>query len=445
MKDTPKQIAIRKGISQRFQSNLPDRISNFLYLKVWCGTSPRASRRSRFCHGFIKILSIVFLKTVQDAVTFRARGLALTVALAMVPMLALGTAILKGVGISEETQYLAHALFDRIVVSSMPPGEDSLEQIRPGIHGSPDPATKTERAGRSLVIHVQEVVDKLFDYINRTDFATLGFVGTVAILILVASFFSHLEASMNAIWEVTKGRSLWKRSINYLAVLILLPIAMNLGIAAMAVLQSSTLTAKLEGLLPKPWMISFLLKMFPAIVVTGTFAALYRFLPNTTVSIRFSVAGGLLAGISWLLVLSLYINLQLGVARYNAIYGSFATVPLVLLWIYMGWVIFLIGAELVFAFQMWREYEPRSRLPSDDSRLALSVALFTAVKQAEALGRSLDVKGLGEILNQPDDAVSGALKDLERIGFIRKRGAAVVSVPGMERPGHRPPPEHASP
>ena len=117
----------RNSTSKRSQSNLSGRISSFLYRKVWSAPPSSASRILLFRNVFIKIISIVFLKIVQDAVTFRARGLALTVVMAMVPMLALGTAILKGVGISEETQHLAHEFFDRIVISNAPPADAMVD------------------------------------------------------------------------------------------------------------------------------------------------------------------------------------------------------------------------------------------------------------------------------------------------------------------------------
>ena len=393
----------------------------FLYRKVW---SENSSGTYSFPMALIKILSIVIFKVMQDTVMFRARGLALTAVLAIVPMLALGTAILKGVGISEETQHFAHAFFEKMVISGTLPPEhaaDTEKTAHTGIRVPPTSDTEKEKSLQNLVIHVQQIVDKIFAYVNRTDFATLGFAGTLVILILVASFFAHLEDSMNTIWEVQKGRSPWKRGVNYMAVLILLPIAINLGFAAMAVLQSPTLMAKLKTVLPNPWMVSLLLKMLPAVVVSGTFAALYKFIPNTSVSTLFSISGGLLAGITWLLVLLVYINLQLGVARYNAIYGSFATVPLILLWIYMGWVIFLIGAELVFAFQVWRDYEPCVHLFSTERQLALVIEVFTVLKREQGLGRSMDIEGLAKILKHPVDRIAAALEDLERIGFVGKR------------------------
>jgi membrane protein len=430
------------GVSTRLQPNSTGRIPAFLYRKVWSEAPSNVSKTSFFRNALVKILSIVVLKVMQDAVMFRARGLALTAVLAIVPMLALGTAILKGVGISEETQHLAHAFFDRMVISSTPSPEDAAEpekDVYKGIGVAPPLNAETEVPRQNLVIHVQQIVDKIFAYINGTDFATLGFAGTVVILILVASFFAHLETSMNTIWVVQRGRSPLKRGLNYLAVLILLPIAINLGFAAMAVLQSPTLMEKLKTVLPNPWMVSLLLKMLPAVVVSGTFAALYKFIPNTNVSTLFSVSGGLLAGITWLLVLLVYINLQLGVARYNAIYGSFATVPLILLWIYMGWVIFLIGAELVFAFQLWRDYEPWTHLLPTDRQLALVIDVFMVLKREQTLGHFIDAEDLVKLLKIPMDRIVAALEDLERIGFIQKRknkdAVIVPTVSGMHRFG----------
>ena len=110
MTDTPETgLRSKTALRQRFQSNLSDRISRFSVPKSLVrNCSPeRIADFPVLSRAAIKILSIVFLKIVQDSVTFRARGLALTVVLAMVPMLALGTAILKGIGISEETQHFA--------------------------------------------------------------------------------------------------------------------------------------------------------------------------------------------------------------------------------------------------------------------------------------------------------------------------------------------------
>jgi membrane protein len=89
-------------------------------------------------------------------------------------------------------------------------------------------------------------------------------------------------------------------------------------------------------------------------LVVSTFIFIYVFMPNTKVNITPAAIGGLVAGVGWFLTQYIYLKLQIGVARYNAIYGSLASLPLLLMWIYVGWVVFLTGAEVAYAAQSWR-------------------------------------------------------------------------------------------
>lgn len=156
MKDTPEVFMTRNGPSKRSNANLSEKISLVLSEKVWPLNPSNIPHRSHFLNALVRICSIVILKVLRDAVTFRARGLTLTVVLAMAPMLALGTAILKGVGISEETQHFAHEFFDRIVVLSnavekTPPGSGKGDHT--GIGLLQDSGAPKEKDGQNLVIH----------------------------------------------------------------------------------------------------------------------------------------------------------------------------------------------------------------------------------------------------------------------------------------------------
>ena len=400
-------------MSKKTESGLVSRVLNNLYRNIGWTPTAHTSFSYRFFRGTLKIFSITLLKTAYDTVPFRARALALTAVLAVVPMLALGTAVLKGVGVGEESRAVVHDFLARYMVLNVSNAEVAKVPDRDAVM---DGLADVRR--QDLVVHLQQMVDKIFDYVNHTDFATLGFVGTLAILILVASFFSHLEGSMNLIWQVERGRSIWRRAVNYLTVLILLPIAMNLGFAAMAVLQSNSLMFRLENLLPGPWMVSLVLKLVPAVVVGGVFTALYKFLPNTTVFTGPAVFGGFLAGVAWLLVLLLYINLQLGVARYNAIYGSFATLPLVLLWIYVGWVIFLIGAEIVFALQVWRTCKTIMVPRSSNDQMAFAVDILLRLQKAWRAEKPIRVNQVAANTGYSPGAIHQVLETLAAEGCI---------------------------
>ncbi len=370
----------------------------------------------------MRILYIVIEQMRIEAITLRARGLTLMVFISIVPMLALGTAVVKGLGDEDKSRVEVYRLFDKLLAfdSSKETAHDRSSDERKGNQGqgqNQDPSR--DLAQEALSIHLRAAVDKLFDYVDRTNFATLGVAGILGIMIIVIPFFGSLEQSMNAIWQVEKGRPFGLKIIYYLAVMILLPIAINVGLAAMTVLESPGLLGRLKVILPGAWVEPLLLKMVPGTVVVLIFTALYRILPNTKVPGWSAFIGGLFGGIAWILVQALYLKLQIGVARYNAIYGSFATVPLFLLWIYVGWIIFLAGAELSFAIKIWHTYLPKRGVVTGGARLALCIDVLVGVMQFFKKKEIANRENLSRRLRQPENKVGKALRDLLEAGFIR--------------------------
>ncbi len=146
----------------------------------------------------------------------------------------------------------------------------------------------------------------------------------------------------------------------------LLPISINVAFAAGAFLKSPALALQMDRLIPFEWLQSLLLKPIPIFFISLTFYAMYIFFPNTRVKNLPAVVAALLAALIWFMVQNVYISLQLGVSNYNAIYGSFATLPLFILWMYLGWVFILTGAQLAYAFQNVKTYRlvPFSGSPS---------------------------------------------------------------------------------
>ncbi len=391
----------------------------------WIWTEPR-SEIPRWQVPFNVVPRILFIVVEQmriEAITLRARGLTLMVFISIVPMLALGTAVLKGLGDEGKSRVEVYRFFDRLLAfDSLKETQDqasSDENNGKNGQGEVQEASKA-LAQEALSIHLRTAVDKVFNYVDRTNFATLGLAGILGIIIIVIPFFGSLEQSMNAIWHVEKERPLGLKILNYLGVMILLPIAINVGLAAMTVLESPALLGRLKAVLPGAWMEPLLLKTVPGAVVVLTFTVLYRFLPNTRVPRLSAFIGGLFGGIAWILVQALYLKLQIGVARYNAIYGSFATVPLFLLWIYVGWIIFLAGAELSFAIKTWHVYVPRRGVLTSGSRLALYIDVLVAVFEQFKRREMANREGLSLRLRQPENQVGRALRDLLEAGFVRR-------------------------
>jgi membrane protein len=161
---------------------------------------------------------------------------------------------------------------------------------------------------------------------------------------------------MNSIWHTKRGRSIFRKTMDYLALLILLPISINVALAGDAILASPTILAHLHTVIPSAWAVKMVLKFLPFLFVILTLMVMYMFFPNVRVKTYAAFAGAVFAGIFWFLVQKAYIILQIGVSKYNAIYGSFATVPLFLIWVQLGWTFILLGASLAYAVQNRNQY-----------------------------------------------------------------------------------------
>ena len=121
----------------------------------------------------------------------------------------------------------------------------------------------TSEKSNNLTSHLRSAVDMLFDYVDKTNFATLGTIGVVGILFSVLLMLGHIESAMNAIWKVSASRPILRKIADYLTLMILLPISINIAFAAIAFLKNPVLASKMNQLIPFPWLQSLLLKPVP--------------------------------------------------------------------------------------------------------------------------------------------------------------------------------------
>ncbi len=309
---------------------------------------------------FFRILLIVSHEFRRDQIPLRSGALAFTVLLSLVPVLALGTSVMKGFGGAGHLRTTAHQLINRIQAEIGPP------RLTKG--GEDTPATLTEQMHRA--------VDQIFTYVDRTNFATLGTFGIIGVIWAALSVLGNIERAMNVIWHTARQRNIFRKIIDYLALTMLMPLSINIGLAAMTAMNSSKIRAYLLIIVPDPVILSRILSLLPVALLIITFTTMYAFLPNTRVTKTAAFTGGVIGSISWLAFQAVYLKLQFGVARYNAIYGSFATLPLFFLWLYVGWMIFLAGAEVSFAVQNHGTYHWHSRPSTPLSRLKLAVDIM---------------------------------------------------------------------
>jgi len=202
----------------------------------------------------------------------------------------------------------------------------------------------------------KNIIDKIFEFANASlksaHQGIIAGVGTLVLLWAGIKIFLYIERVLNNIWEVKRGRTFARRFTDYLAMLLLCPIIVFLA-SGVTVYLSAALTALLSGGVLKHIgpLILPLLNLIPIFLTCLLFTFLYIFMPNTRVRFLPALWAGIIAGFMYQCIQWLYLYFQIGVTSYNAIYGTFAALPLFLIWIHLSWVIILLGAKISFAFQ----------------------------------------------------------------------------------------------
>lgn len=219
-----------------------------------------------------------------------------------------------------------------------------------------------EKLRDSLIGH-EEVADKIIAFSSTMlDNAKGGMIAGVGVLILlwtVVRLLSNIEGAFNEIWGVQRGRPILRKVSDYLSIVMICPFLI-IASGSATVFVASQLSG-VSGALPFSETINFALglalKGLPLIASWAVFAFLYGFMPNTKVKLASALLAGVVAGSLYHGLQEIYVFTQIGVARYNAIYGSFAALPLFLVWLQISWMIALFGAELSFAIQNVNVYE----------------------------------------------------------------------------------------
>lgn len=202
------------------------------------------------------------------------------------------------------------------------------------------------------LLEQQEVVQYLINFayqmLENTQSGLIAGVGLVVLFYTVIKLLSNIESSFNSIWKVRQRRSLARSFSDYLAMMLFCPIffAASSSISVFVVTQIvdiSKTTGVWDTISP---LLLLAFHIFPFILVWFLFTALYLIMPNTRVPLKYAIVGGICAGTAYQIVQAIYIQFQIGLASYGAIYGSFAALPLFLIWLQTSWMITLAGAEI---------------------------------------------------------------------------------------------------
>lgn len=206
----------------------------------------------------------------------------------------------------------------------------------------------------------------------------LGF-GLVFMLYTVLMLVSNIEKTFNGIWQVKNPRSIFRTCTDYLAMFLLFPILIVLTMGV-SVFMATVAETQIRQSIMAP-AVSLLIDLLPYCVMSMMFVAFYVFMPNTHVKVRYCVVPGILAGVAMQGLQLFYIHSQMWVSSYNAIYGSFAALPMFMLWVQISWTICLFGAELCYTSQNldFYDYDAHTSDVSHRYRILLCALLMRII------------------------------------------------------------------
>jgi len=337
---------------------------------VWAGDLSAMPRWRSVLVSMVRLLQVLVRDLSAGDLNLRAMSLVYTTLLSMVPLLALSFSVLKAFGVHEQIRPLLLKALDAL-------GDKGVE-----------------------------ITDKVIGFVDNMNVGVLGAVGLVVLFYTVISLMQKIEQNLNYIWRVVKLRSFARRFSDYLSVImtgpVLLFFAMGLGASA----ERSGTMQYLISIEPLGTLAALLAQVLPFLLVVVAFTFVYLFMPNTRVELRAALVGAFFAALMWQGVGWIFKAFIAGSAKYAAIYSAFATIILFMIWLYLSWLILLIGSSIAFYIQNPRYITPaahRVLILSNRMREYLALAIICEIGQlfydhkpacnTECLSEKLEVDG----------------------------------------------------
>ena len=349
-------------------------VIKFLSYDIWRSNPETLSNKKNILYNAIKIVMLTVRNVQELNIAASSRSLTYRTLLSIVPLLAVIFAIARGFGIENIMESSIFNLMTgeevdttRVVTEAVVPPDTALVSMdvwSAENSGRIAPATAGERGAQfqeeaTAEGRTREFLDMLFQLIDNSLEEAKGGgvfagVGILLFLYTILLLFNDIENNLNKIWQVSKGRSIGRKVTDYTAMVLFIPIFFILVNALNILSYPQNNTLKIIYIL-YPF-IPRLLNIIPFVVMILIFTSVYKFLPNVKVKFQHALLAGVLAGVAFQFFQMLYLSGQLWITRYNAIYGTFAAIPLMLLWIQLSWFITLIGAEVSYAAQNVRKF-----------------------------------------------------------------------------------------
>ncbi|MFT3992662.1 MAG: YihY/virulence factor BrkB family protein [Dysgonomonas sp.] len=364
----------------------------FLRYDIWRINKKDRSSRKIGLYNIIKAFILAIRNIDSSQLNTRAAALTYSTLLSIIPLLAVLFAIARGFG------------FQNIVQSQLFEYFEGQEAV-------------LEKA--------MAFIDKSLEYAQGGVF--LG-IGIVLLLYTVVNLLSNVEDNFNIIWNVKKGRTYYRMFTDYLALFLIAPIFLVCS-AGVSIILNSTV-----DLFFIDFALSIILKLIPFVVTILLFTFFYIYIPNTKVKFSAALFAGIFTGICFQIFQLLYINGQIWISKYNAIYGSFAALPLLLLWLQLSWFICLFGVQLSFAYQNVNKFNFEYETNNISRRYKDFILLLitTLIVKRFAVGESpYTADELSEKYKIPTKLTSDLLYILQEVNIITETRSKDDRIPAF--------------
>jgi membrane protein len=368
---------------------LKKRLHDFIIRELWEKDIPALRKDQALVIKFLRLVYITIQEFTEPQLNLRASSLVYTTLLSLVPFLAVSFSVLKAFGI--------HSLIEPVLSRFLTP------------FGS---------AGR-------EIAHMIIGFVGNIDAGVLGSLGLITLLYTVISLIQKVEAAFNYTWKVRKGRSFTRRFSDYISVILIGPVLIFSALGITASITNMTVVQKILSLEPFGLAIYLAGKLIPYFLIFLAFTFFYIFIPNTRVRLGSALTGGLLASVLWAVTGRVFASFAVSSTRYAAIYSGFAILIVFMIWIYLNWLILLVGSKISFYYQYPRFFSAGKDTFPLSTRLKEGFALLIL----SLVGRHYyynqppwDFASLQAHLGLPVEPLQGILTLLEHGGYLIETG-----------------------
>jgi len=316
--------------------SLSEQIADF----IWGRPLDAMPKPKQLAITVLRIGNLLMRDISEGQITLRAMGLVYTTLLAMVPLIAVSFSVLKGFGVHNQVEPLLLSLLE-------PLGDKG-----------------------------EEITNTIIGFVDNINVTVLGSVGVALLFYTVVSLMQKIERAFNETWRVTELRPFAQRFSDYLTVILIGPVLMFTALGVTATIGNieivkSALEVEVIGAF-----MQLVGRLVPYLLVVGAFTFVYIFVPNTRVSFRAAVIGGLCAGLMWQIMGWGFATFVANSTKYTAIYATFATMLVLLIWLYVSWLVLLIGGSIAFYVQHPEYRTLQSRIIHLSNRMKEKMALL---------------------------------------------------------------------